>query len=84
MQSGNASNTICKILQTIALPSGSVLEIVAENGCTQFLLKGAVRHNAGWVDKVTEVTVSAKAGATITCQGKSFPAAKAMATSRNG
>ena len=68
----------------IEMLAGSILEIVAENGCTDFLLKGTVKQNAGWLTDKTIVRISAAAGATSTCHGRSFPSAEGSTTSRNG
>jgi hypothetical protein len=61
-----------------------VLEIVTEDGCTQFLLKGVVQQKKGWLHGTTEVKVSVKEGATTTCQGEHFSSASATAVSKNG
>ncbi len=64
--------------------AGSILEIVAEDACTDFLLKGTVKQSTGWLTNSTEIKITVKEGATTTCQGQSFPSAGASTTSRNG
>ena len=67
-----------------ALSAGSVLEIVTQDGCTQFLVKGVVKQKMGWLYNTTDVKVAVKAGATTTCNGEPFSSASASSVSRNG
>jgi len=66
------------------LGAGSVLEIVTQDGCTQFLVKGVVQQKMGWLRDTTEVNVAVKEGTTTTCMGEPFGSAFASSVSRNG
>ncbi len=61
-----------------------MLEIVTQDGCTQFLAKGVVKQQKGWLHNTTEVKVAVREGATTTCLGEPFGSAAASSVSRNG
>ena len=58
--------------------------MVAENPCTQFLLKGAVQQQVAWTTNYTEINVSVPNDAITDCQGVPFPGASATTLSRDG